>query len=251
MIPDWFPNADTWAAWAQCVTAAIAFGAAIFAYQQVREARATRERVAQPEVVVYVDRHDVRGYFDVVIKNFGQTTAYNVRLTLPDLQIVPYNNQVDGQLVTTAYVPKTIAVLAPGQEWRSIWDSYVRRENYKGELQTQFVGHVEFDDKMNPDKASFRNPISLDANMFWNTMWIQRSSNKTVENALYEIAGTLKEYGQEHDGIWVYTGSGDVERQRREQAHAQMLQAHDRMLRQMGAIRDDPPETPGSDQPDD
>ncbi|ULP35821.1 hypothetical protein MJO55_21600 [Mycolicibacterium rufum] len=161
----------------------------------------TRERVAQPEVVVFVDRHDVRGYFDLVIKNFGQTAAYNVQITLPPLQVVPYINDVNGQEVTSAYVPKSIAVLAPGQEWRTLWDSYVRREGYKGQLQTHFVGHVEFDDKMNPDKASFHNPISLDSNMFWNTMWIRRSSNRSVEKALYEIAGTLKRYGQEHDGV--------------------------------------------------
>jgi hypothetical protein len=55
-------HADAWAAWAQWTTAAIAFGAALYARGQVREARITRERVAQPNVVVYVDRHKVQGY---------------------------------------------------------------------------------------------------------------------------------------------------------------------------------------------
>jgi len=63
----------------------------------VREARETRERVAQPDVVVYVDHHAVRRYLDLVIRNFGQTTAYNVRLTLPDLQMAPYTNQITGE----------------------------------------------------------------------------------------------------------------------------------------------------------
>jgi hypothetical protein len=152
-------------------------------------------------------------YMDLVVKNFGQTAAYNIRLTLPPLQVAPFKSQITGELVEPLSIPESIAVLAPGQEWRTLWDSAVRREKYKGELQTQFVGRVEFDDKLIPDKPSVCNPISLDINTFWNTTWIERTTNKTVEDALYDIAGTLKGYKQEHDGIWVYTVPGDEERQ--------------------------------------
>ena len=87
-----------------------------------------------------------------------------------------------------------------------MWDSAVRREDYQGELQDQYGGFVEFDDKVDgPGKRSYRNPIALDIKMFWNTTWIEQNKGKSVEKALYEIAGTLQKYGQEHDGVWVYT----------------------------------------------
>lgn len=135
------------AAVAQVATVVVAIGAAVYARGQLREAKQTRERVAQPEVVVFVDPHQVRRYIDLVIKNFGQTTAYNVKITLPPLEVAPYNNQHDGKKVTHAHVPDRIPVLAPGQEWRSLWDSMVRREKYSGTLQDQYGGLVEFDDK--------------------------------------------------------------------------------------------------------
>lgn len=214
MIPSWFPDAGTWAAWAQVATVGVAGWAALYARGQVREARETRERVAQPEVVVFIERDPNNWhYMDLVIKNFGQTTAYNIRLTLPPLAIVPWTNDA-GEDVTSLYVPQNIAVLAPGQDWRTSWDSGVEREEYDGELQTKFVGHVEFDEKMNPDKPSYRNPISLDADMFRDSVRVTTVKGKTAEKALYEIAATLKGYTKQHSGVWVYTMPGEEERSR-------------------------------------
>lgn len=207
-------TAETWAAIAQWVTAAIAVGAAWFAYQQVTQARRTAERVAQPDVVVYVDHNRSNWhYLDLIIKNFGQTPAYNVRLTLPPLARVPFTNQVTGEEVTNVWVPTSIAVLAPGQEWRTIWDDGEEIASYDGDLPSQFVGSVQFDGAMNPKKPSFTNPISLDTRMFWNTMYVRTEKARTAEKALYEISRTLKGYRKEHEGIWVYNMPADEERQ--------------------------------------
>ncbi|WP_231963449.1 hypothetical protein [Mycobacterium adipatum] len=242
MTPDWFPTADTWAAWAQWATAIIAIGAAVFAYQQVKLARETRERVAQPDVVVYIDHNEVRHYLDLVIKNFGQTTAYNIRLKLPPLRVAPFTNQITGEEVTHLWLPKTIAVLAPNQEWRTVWDSAVRREDYrkkhKESLASSFVGSVEFDDKMIADKPSYSNPISLDANMFYNTTWIRRNESKTAKDALYAIADTLRSYQREHHGVWVYTVPGDEERRRREAEFIEDEREREEFLRDIRVIRD-------------
>lgn len=203
---------EAWSACAAWVTVVIAIGAAWFAYQQVTEARRTRERVAQPEVVVFIDHNAVNWhYMDIVIKNFGQTPAYNVRLTLPALEVVPYDNATTGERVTTLYVPTNIAVLAPGQEWRSAWESGIEIEDYDGELRSNYVGTVEFDDKVIADKPSFQNPISLDTNMFRDAHRISTEKSRTVEKALYEISGTLKGFTSRRRGIWVYTLNGEDE----------------------------------------
>ncbi|WP_234807826.1 hypothetical protein [Mycolicibacterium bacteremicum] len=212
-------DANFWAAVAaiaQSATVIVAVLAAIYARGQVREARETRERVAQPEIVVFVDHHQIRRYVDLVIKNFGQTTAYNIQITLPDLQVARYKSRATDEEVTHLLMPRAIAVLAPGQEWRTVWDSAVRRENFEGTLQDQYVGRVDFDDRVDgPGKRSYSNPIILDVKMFWNTMWIERKKGRSIENALYDIAETLENYKDEHDGIWVYTVPGDEERQYR------------------------------------
>jgi hypothetical protein len=207
---------DDWvavAALAQVATAGIAIWAVRYARGQVQAARDTAERVAQPEVVVFIDHNPVDWHhMDLVIKNFGQTAAYNVRVTLPPLQIVPFDNEATGERVTTHYVPSTIAVLAPGQEWRSAWESGIDMEDYDGELPSNYVGTVDFDDKMNATKPGLSNPISLDINMFRNTHRISIEKGKTVEKALYEISGTLKGFKSQHSGVWVYTVPADEER---------------------------------------
>jgi hypothetical protein len=118
-------HAGAVAAWAQWATAGIGGGALWFARGQVIEAKTTRERVAQPNVVVYIDLNPKHWqWFDLVVKNFGQTPAYNIRIALPRLDVKPYFD-AGRELIEYIYPPEDIAVLAPGQEWRSIWDSAV------------------------------------------------------------------------------------------------------------------------------
>jgi hypothetical protein len=37
--------------------------------------------------------------------------------------------------------------------------------------------------------------------MFWNTTWIELNKGQSVEKALYDIAGTLENFGQEQKGV--------------------------------------------------
>jgi hypothetical protein len=207
-------HAEAVAAWAQWVTAAIAGGAVWFARGQVREARETRERVAAPNVVAYIDANPKNWqWFDLVVKNFGQTPAYNVRLKLPPLPVRPYQNLITAETVTHLAIPDAIAVLAPGQEWRTLWDTLIDRENPQGE-QSSFVGSVTFDESMIGGKRHHGNPISLDTNMFLDTMrFAEDDTPKTIADNIAAIASILHNYTSIHDGIWVYTVPGDKERQ--------------------------------------
>lgn len=227
-------TAESWSALAAWATVAIAIGAAWFAYQQVTEARKTREKVAQPDVVVYVDHNESDWQqIDLVIKNFGQTPAYNIRLTLPPLKRVPFTNQVTGEEVTEVFIPDTIAVLAPGQEWRTMWDDGQEIAEYKGVLPSKFVGSIAFDDKLIPDKESFSNPISLDTRMFWNSMRTSTEQARSTEKALYKIADTLDGYKNEHGGMWLYVIPGEEERQYNANRAAHFKERSQRIRRQL------------------
>ncbi|WAJ43540.1 hypothetical protein OK015_20370 [Mycobacterium sp. Aquia_216] len=181
-------GADAWAAWGIWVTAGIAAVAAYLALRQLREMRLTRERVAQPNVVVYADlNHQDWHYLDFVVKNFGETPAYGIRLTLPPLDVVPWDNLATGDRVTSLYLPESIVVLAPGQEWRTMWESGIALDEYEKErklaqqapqlnrpvlpeLRSVFVGRVEYQDK---DDRPHRNPVYLDTKTFQNVTRIK------------------------------------------------------------------------------
>lgn len=171
---------DDWAAVAaiaQAATVAIAGAALFYARGQVKEARETREKVAQPNVVAFIDHNPKNWqYLDFVVKNFGETPAYAIELTLPPPDVSPYHNNITDEDVgvTKLYVPKRIAVLAPGQEWRTLWDSAIKRKEYADTLSdNDITGHVTFWDTMNTTAGAeppFKNPIWIDPKAFRNML---------------------------------------------------------------------------------
>ena len=155
-------------------TAGVAAVVAFFALRQVREARITREKQAQPNVVTYAALNpEVSQYLDLVVTNFGQTPAYHVKLKFPVLTVTPYENLVTGEHTTELYIPDEIAVLAPGQEWRTLWDSALEREQHRNKndgrdvLGSRFEGTVKFRDS---DGNCYTNRAILDWNSFRNTL---------------------------------------------------------------------------------
>jgi hypothetical protein len=226
-------HADAAAAWAQWVTAGIAGIAGWFARGQVLEARRTRERVTAPDVVAYID-HNPKNWqwFDLVVKNFGQTPAYNVRVKLPPLPIPPYTDPDTGENIAHLYIPDTIAVLAPGQESRTLWNSLTTMN--LSEPPSHFGGFVEFDESMNTDKPPRRHPISLDIKMFWNMLrFAEDNAPQKIADNIATVAETLRSYNNIHDGIWVYTVPGDDERRYRDEKSAQFKAAREHVERQL------------------
>jgi hypothetical protein len=225
-------HADAWAALGSCVTAVVAIAAAGFAAWQVWELRSTRERQAQPNVVAFVQpNRKVYQFLDLVVANFGLTPAYHVKLDFPPLSVTPHLGMT-GEQVTALHIPDEIAVLAPGQEWRTMWDAATERHNKRAELGSRFEGSVSFEDSR---KNNFENPAILDWDTHFDTIYVADKpdeSAKAVAEELAEISGVLKSYKHEHDGIWIYPVPVDEERVYRE-AEAAARKARAEHLHQM------------------
>lgn len=158
-----FFQPGVWAAMAAWITAGIAVGAFIYAKRQVSEARRSREQqarhfretldhdaeqaqrtrdeMAQPNVVMYAEpNEDDWQQLEVVIKNFGGTPAYDVvPIIEPPLQSLP-NLISDGEIYEIP-IPTSISVLAPGQEWRTFWDSAVERRQKEREIKNEIIAN--------------------------------------------------------------------------------------------------------------
>lgn len=193
----WY-RTEVWLTIAGWVTAGIALAAAIFAFNQVQEARRTRERQTQPNVVAFADLHPGESdWLDVIVKNFGQTAAYRVRLDFdPWPTVMPWIDPRTGDTVTQLRIPDEIPVLAPGQEWRTAWDTGEERakaqfgreavQQAKGLIHSgfektlpddvgmRFEGHVTFEDS---EHRRYCNPAVLDINMFFDLRWRKRRTD--------------------------------------------------------------------------
>lgn len=250
-------RADAWAALGTWAAVAVAGVAAIFALRQVREMRLTRERQTQPNVVAFV-RPNAKAHqiLDLVVANYGLTPAYHVKLFFEPLTVSPYQG-ISG-LVTSLHLPKEIAVLAPGQEWLTMWDAATERYPKRDELGSRFEGLVTFKDSRG---NRFGNPAILDWDSHFDTLFVADNpseSAKAITEKLAEITGVLKTYQREHDGIWVYPVDGDQERQYRVADAAQRKARIEEARRITGLDRltappdqRTPPDAPPAGQPTD
>lgn len=89
---------------------------------EAREAQKTRDEQSQPNVVIYVEQNQAIWYaLELVIKNFGATPAYDVRLSFDPVPMVSPHASGE-QTASELWIPEVIPTLAPTQEWRTLWD---------------------------------------------------------------------------------------------------------------------------------
>jgi len=229
-------RAEAWAALGTWATVAVAVATAIFALRQVREMRLTRERQTQPNVVAFV-RPNAKAHqlLDFVVANYGLTPAYHIKLFFEPLTVSPYQG-ISGP-VTSLHLPKEIAVLAPGQEWQTMWDAATARYPKRDELGSCFEGLVTFKDSRG---NRFENPAILDWDTHFDTIFVADNpseSARAITDKLADITGVLKSYQNEHDGIWVYPVRGDQERQYRIEESAQRRARIEELRRKTGLDR--------------
>ncbi len=238
-------RAEAWAALGTCLGALVAVAAAVFAGWQVWELRSTRERQAQPNVVAFTSPNaKVYSFLDLVVANYGLTPAYHVKLHFPPLTVSPHHHGATGERVTKLHLPDESAVLAPGQEWRTMWDAATERHDKRHELGSRFEGSVSFEDSR---KRKFENPAILDWDTHFDTVYVGDSpdeSAKAIAAKLADVASVLKSYQAEHDGIWVYPVPADEERQYLAAEAAQRKAMHDRLQRTIHGAQERAAEDP-------
>ncbi|MEZ0050791.1 hypothetical protein ABIA30_001789 [Mycobacterium sp. MAA66] len=109
----------------------------------------------RPQVTMFMEPHASDWHLiELVVRNFGQTAAHNIELRFTDNPTVAIyeDSDHDGELdVTDLHLPSELTVLAPGQEWRTIWDSAISREQLGGSIGSRFDGAVVYYDMPRPD----------------------------------------------------------------------------------------------------
>jgi len=239
---------EVWSALGTWFTAAVAIATVLVAgryakqqvekaQDQVDEARRTRELQAQPNVVLYSEPNpSVWQILEVVVKNFGTTPAYDIKISItPQLQSTP--NHVTYPKIADIPVPRRLPILAPGQAWKTVWDSAPTRQDHLRQLNQKLgkaeIPLLEYYDQIpnrrhhaivtytdSERKKRYETEAELDFNMLdgttqarINTIHDLTKEVESVQDALESIAETLKSYSKnEHKGIWVYVKDADDER---------------------------------------
>lgn len=211
------PSVTDWmTAIAAGLTFFVALVALIFAWGQIKEAEKTRKQVqeierekAQPMVVAFMENSSAVDIVqELVIRNFGQTPAYEVRfISDPPLTRTGSPNP---SKIEEVPIPEVIPFLAPGQEWRTIWDVGHERNGIE-ELTDVHEVSISF---QGIDGVGLESKSILDWKILKARHYVETYRIHDMAKATKNIAALLKKATETSGGIKVWTRSGEAKDQR-------------------------------------
>lgn len=145
------------AAWA-----ALALGVVVLAWAnlQLKKNRQLTTEQVRPQVTMFMEPHATDWHvIELVVRNFGQTAAHDIRIDFVNHPTVAaYEDaQLDGPPeVAELELPSEVPFLAPSQEWRTVWDSAISREQLGGSIQARFDGSLTYYDAPRRDAKARR-----------------------------------------------------------------------------------------------
>ena len=158
------------AAWAALVLGVVVL---VWANRQFTRNRQLTTEQVRPHVTLYMEPHASDWHvIELVVRNFGQTAAHDIRLDFVDHPTVAaYEDaRLDGPPeVAELDLPSELLYLAPGQEWRTVWDSAISRAELGGSIRDRFDGSLTYADRPRSTKSgprrtrgTFETKFSLD-----------------------------------------------------------------------------------------
>ncbi|WHP61128.1 hypothetical protein QMY03_09580 [Arthrobacter sp. KFRI-F3372] len=201
------PNAaEIWSAIGTWITLIVGGVALFFAKGQLDEASRARTQTkelelekSQPYVVLAMEESTGPDYIDLVLRNYGQTAAHNVRVTLDPR---PKRAYPAGDVK----FPEIIPLLAPGQEWRTHWDMGSKRAAAK--LPQKHKGTVTY---LGIKKAPQTTEVILDWSVYNSHTWTVKRGLHDLAKAVMDIRDTHEGWNEERSGgLAVHTRDGDA-----------------------------------------
>lgn len=147
-----------WLAIAAWVALALGIVVLVWANRQMTKNRQLKAEQVRPQVTMYMEPHASDWHvIELVVRNFGQTAAHDVRFDFVDHPTVAaYEDVRFGGVPEVAELdlPSELTYLAPGQEWRTVWDSAISRAELGGSIRDRFDGSLTYSDRPRPDSKS-------------------------------------------------------------------------------------------------
>ncbi|HEV7184267.1 MAG TPA: hypothetical protein VGN33_07205 [Leifsonia sp.] len=207
------PRLTDWiTAIAAAATSVVAALALIYARAQINEAAKGRQLTrdldverSQPYVVAFMERTaSSEQLVDLVIRNYGVTAAKDVHIELD-----PWPERSTEQPTDPARrveVPDVIPFLAPGQEWRTLWDLGPSRR--ASGLPNKHEGSLSY---IGVHDISLHSPVILDWSTQKGRRWAIARGMHDAADALVKIEELLRSFREGLDGpLSVYVRDGDA-----------------------------------------
>jgi hypothetical protein len=160
--------------------------AAIFARNQVKEARELREEQNRPFVVVDI-QSDPGSLVYLEVVNMGTSLACDVRIEIDP----PLESAIDIPVGKLKMLNEGIATLAPGKKYRTFFDQGFRR-NEDSDLPMNYVATVTYTDEKG--KRPFKETMNLDLDLYMDMTEVTRHGEHEIHERLKEIRDVFKKW---------------------------------------------------------
>lgn len=152
-------GSSSWLAWAAWAALAFAVLVLIYTHRQVQRGRRASTERSRAHVAMFMEPHAADWHvIELVVRNFGRSPAYDVAFAFPNPPTVAqYEAAADGYAdVVPLQLPGELPVLAPGQEWRTVWDSAIDRAELGEAIDSRFTGNVTYYDRPEAPRSWWR-----------------------------------------------------------------------------------------------
>lgn len=216
-IQDNGPSVTDWiGATASLLTFLIAAAALWIAWGQLQEAASARRQTkslerekSQPYVVAFLEENAVGSHvIDLVVKNFGQTAGRNVRLAFDPALNRSDDNGGDEPVV----LPEVISFMAPGQEWRTVFD-FARVRANREDLPMVYKGVVTYE---GIDGEAQSSDVVIDLHPYKARLFTEVLGVHHMAKALQDIRDNQKRW-TEFNSLRVLARDGDAKDARDQQ----------------------------------
>lgn len=202
--------------WISSIAAAATFLVAVFALLyargQLKEAAKVRQLTrdldierSQPYVVAYMEcTASSEALVDLVIRNYGITAARNVHTELN-----PWPERSTEQPLNPSRrveVPEVIPFLAPGQEWRTLWD--IGHSRLASDLPDKHVGRITY---RGVNDITLESEVILDWSVQKGRHWAASRGLHDAAEALVKIGDVVESFREGLSGpLSVLVRDGDA-----------------------------------------
>jgi hypothetical protein len=138
------------AAWAAVL---LGLAALVYTHRQIRRHHQSNAKQDRPHVAMAMEPHGADWHaIELAVRNYGNTAAYDIRFTFKKPPTVARYEHAEGGFTDNVELslPQSIPELAPTQEWRTVWDSVVDREQLGTAIDSRFEGALTYYDLPEP-----------------------------------------------------------------------------------------------------
>ncbi len=170
-------GATAWLGIALWAIVAVALTALAYVSHHLARTREMSFEDNRPQVSMFMEPHAADWHLiELVVRNFGQRTAYYIQFHFNNPPTVAEYENADGGMVDIAELrlPNGLPELAPTQEWRTVWDYALDRSQLGGAIASRFAGAVTYYGSPAPTgrwrKGRRRKPIETKVVLDWGTL---------------------------------------------------------------------------------